>query len=216
MCYYLGVQFSSVQFNSVAQSCPTFCNPMNRSTPGLPVYHQPLEFPQIHAHRVGDAIEASHPLSSPSPPAPNPSHHQGLFQWVNSSHQVAKVLGCLLQHQSFQWTPRTDLLQDGLVESPCSSRNSKSLLQHHSSKTSIFRPSAFFAVQLSHPYMTTGKTIALARQTFVGNSNANRTLFLKAIQIVFMACFLILQVYMKLKPVIQGEIKKRKSSTLWK
>ena len=82
----------SVQFSSVAQSCPTLCNPMNRSTPGLPVHHQLPEFTQTHVHRVGDAIQPSHPLSSPSPPAPNPSQHQGLFQWVNSSHEVAKVL----------------------------------------------------------------------------------------------------------------------------
>ena len=86
------VQFSSVQFSSVAQSCPTLCDPMNRSTLGLPVQHQPLEFTKTHVHRVGDAIQPSHPLSSPSPPAPNPSQHQGLFQWVNSSHEVAKVL----------------------------------------------------------------------------------------------------------------------------
>ena len=80
------------QFNSVAQSCPTFCNPMNCSTPGLPVRHQLPEFTQTQVYRVGDAIQPSHPLSSPSPPAPNPSQHQSLFQWVNSSHEVAKVL----------------------------------------------------------------------------------------------------------------------------
>ena len=85
-------QFSSVQFSSVAQSCPTLCDPMNRSTPGLPVYHQLPEFIQIHIHRVSDAIQPLHPLSSPSPPAPNPSQHQSLFQWVSSSHEVAKVL----------------------------------------------------------------------------------------------------------------------------
>ena len=79
-------------FSSVAQSCPTLCNPMNRSTSGLPVHHQLPEFTQIHIHRVSDAIQLSHPLSSPSPPAPNPSQHQSLFQWVNSSHEVAKVL----------------------------------------------------------------------------------------------------------------------------
>ena len=82
----------SVQFSSVVQSCPTLCNPMNRSTPGLPVPHQLPEVTQTHVHRVRDAIQPSHPLSSPSPPAPNPSHHQSLFQWVNSSHEVAKVL----------------------------------------------------------------------------------------------------------------------------
>ena len=98
------------QVSSVAQLCLTLCNPMNRSTPGLPVHHQLPEFTQTHVHWVGDAIQPSHPLSSPSPPAPNPSQHQGLFQWVNSSHEVAKVLEFQLQHQSFQWTPRTDLL----------------------------------------------------------------------------------------------------------
>ena len=81
----------SVQFSSVAQSCPTLCDPMNCSTPGLPVHHQLPEFTQTQVHRVGDAIQPSHPLLSPSPPAPTSSQHQGLFQWVNSSHEVAKV-----------------------------------------------------------------------------------------------------------------------------
>ena len=81
-----------VQFSSVAQSCPTLCDPMNRSTPGLPVHHQLPEFTQTHVHRISDAIQQSHPLSSPSPPAPNPSQHHSLFQWVNSSHEVAKGL----------------------------------------------------------------------------------------------------------------------------
>ena len=99
----------SVQFSSVSHSCLTL-DPMNRSTPGLLVHHQLLEFTQTHVHRVGDAIQPSHALPSPSPPAPNPSQHQGLFQWVNSLHEVAKVLEFQLQHQSFQWTPRTDLL----------------------------------------------------------------------------------------------------------
>ena len=90
------------QFSSVAQLCLTLCDPMNRSTPGLPVHHKLPEFTQTHVHRVGDAIQPSHPLSSPSPPAPNPSQHQGLFQRVNSSHEVAKVLEFQLQHQSFQ------------------------------------------------------------------------------------------------------------------
>ena len=101
---------ASVQFNSVAQLCPTLCDPMNRSTPGLLVHHQLPEVTQTHVHQVDDAIQPSHPLSSPSPPAPNPSQHQSLFQWVNSSHEVIKVLEFQLQHQSFQWTPRTDLL----------------------------------------------------------------------------------------------------------
>ena len=101
---------SSVQFSSVAQSCLTLCHPMNCSTPGFPVHHQLLELAHTHVHQVNDAIQPSHPLSSPSPPAFNLSQHQGLFQWVSSSHQVAKVLELQLQHQSFQWTPRTDLL----------------------------------------------------------------------------------------------------------
>ena len=82
----------SVQFSSVHQSCPTLCDPMNCSMPGLSVHHQLPEFTQTHVHRVDDAIQPSHPLSSPSPPAPNPSQHQSLFQWVNSLHEVAKVL----------------------------------------------------------------------------------------------------------------------------
>ena len=82
---------ASDQIRSVAQSCPTLCDPMNRSMPGLPVHHQLAEFTQTHVHRVSDVIQPSHPLSSPSP-APNPSQHQGLFQWINSSHEVAKVL----------------------------------------------------------------------------------------------------------------------------
>ena len=88
--------------SSVAHSCLTLCDPMNCSMPGLPVHHKLPESTQTHVHRVGDAIQPSHPLSSPSPPAPNPSQHQGLFQWVNSSHEVAKVLEFHLQHQSFQ------------------------------------------------------------------------------------------------------------------
>ena len=87
-----GEKESSVQFSSVAQSCPTRCDPMNRSMPGLPVHHQLPEFTQTHVHWVGDAVQPSHPLSSPSPPALNPSQHHSLFQWVNSSHEVAKVL----------------------------------------------------------------------------------------------------------------------------
>ena len=99
----------SVQFSSVTQSCPTLRDPMNRSTPGLPVHHQLPEPTQTHVHWVGDAIQTSHPLSSPSLPALNLSQHQSLFKWVSSSHHVAKVMEFQLQHQSFQWT-RTDLL----------------------------------------------------------------------------------------------------------
>ena len=107
-CIYKYCHF--VQFSSVAQSCPTLCSYMNYCTPGLPVHHQLPECTQTCVHWVGDAIQPSHPLSSPSPPAFNLSQHQGLFKWASSSHQVAKVLEFQLQHQSFQWTPRTDLL----------------------------------------------------------------------------------------------------------
>ena len=92
-----------LQFSSVTQLCPTLCDPMNHSTPGLPVHHQLPEFTQIQVHWVGDAIQPSHPLLSPSPPAPNPSQHQGLFKWVSSLQQMAKGLEYQLQHQSFQW-----------------------------------------------------------------------------------------------------------------
>ena len=106
--------YKSVQFSSVVQSCPTLCDPMHAmnlsNTPGLPVHHQLQESTQTHIHWVGDAIQPSHPLPSPSFPAFNLSQHQGLFKWVSSSHQVAIVLEFQLQHQSFQWTPRTDLL----------------------------------------------------------------------------------------------------------
>ena len=118
-------QSTSVQFSSADLLCPTICNLVNRSMPGLPVHHQLPEFTQTHIHRVGDAIQPSHSLLSPSPPAPNPSQHQGLFQWVSSLHQVAKVLEFQLQHQYFQWTARTGLLQNGLVGSPCSPRDSQ-------------------------------------------------------------------------------------------
>ena len=97
-------------FSSVTQSCLTLCNPMSRSTPGLPVHHQLPQSTQTHVHWVGDAIQLSHPLSSPSPPVLNLSQNLGLSQWDSSSHQVTKVLEFQLQHQSFQWTPKTDLL----------------------------------------------------------------------------------------------------------
>ena len=144
------------------------CDSMNRSTPGLPVHHQLPEFTQTHVHRVSDAIQPSHPLSSPSPPAPNPSQHQGLFQWVNSLHEVAKYWSF-----SFNISPSNE--HSGLISFRMDwldllavQGTLKSLLQHHSSKASILRRSAFFTVQFSHPCMTTGKTIALTRQTFVG------------------------------------------------
>ena len=104
------------------------CNslqPKDCSTPGFPVHHQLLELTQTHVHRVSDTIQQSHSLSSPSPPTFNLSQHQGLFQWVSSSHQVAKVLEFQLQHQSFQWIVKTDFLSGGLVGSPCSPRDSQ-------------------------------------------------------------------------------------------
>ena len=110
MSSYNWVHYNSVQFSSVTQSCPTLCDPTNHSTPGLPAHHQLPESTQTHVHWVGDAIQPSHPLSSPSLPTFNLSQHQDLFKWVSSSHQVAKVLEFQLQHQSFQLTPRNNLL----------------------------------------------------------------------------------------------------------
>ena len=147
--YIVKIRKLKDQFSSVAQSCLTLCNPMDCSTPGFPVHHQLLKLAQTHVHQVSDAIQASHPLLSPSPPAFSLSQHQGIFQscFFSSSNQVARVLEFQLQHQSFQMSV-------------------KSLLQHHGSKASILQCSAFFIVQLSHPYMTTGKTIALTIWTY--------------------------------------------------
>ena len=136
---------SSVQFSSVAQSCLTLRDPMNHSMPGLPVHHHLPEFTQTHVHQLSDSIQPSHPLLSPSPPAPNPSQHQSLFQWVNSSHEVAKVLEFQLQDHSLQRTPRADLLQNGLVGSPCSPRDS-----HESSPTPHFKSINSLALSLLH------------------------------------------------------------------
>ena len=118
---------------------------MNCSTPGLPFHHKLPEFTQTHAHWVGGAIQPSHLLPSPSSLAPNLSQHQGLFQWVNSSYEVGKVLEFQLQHQSFQWTPRTDLLYDGLVGSPCSPRDSQ-----ESSPTPQFKSIHFSVLSILH------------------------------------------------------------------
>ena len=134
--------------------------------PGLPVHHQLPEFTQTHVHRVGDAIQPSYPLSSPPPPAPNPSQHQSLFQWVNSTwggqSTGVSALASFPPKKSQGWSP---LGRSGWTS--LQSKGLKSLLQHHSSKAPILRPSAFFTVQLSHPHMTTGKSIALTRRTFV-------------------------------------------------
>ena len=122
---YRGALKKVYQYSSVAQSCLTLCDPMDCSTPGFPVHHQLLELAQTHVHRVSDVIQPSHPFSSSSLPAFNLSQHQGLFQGVSSSHQVAKVLKFQLQQQSFQWMFRTDFLLHGLVGSPCSPRDSQ-------------------------------------------------------------------------------------------
>ena len=141
---------------------------MNRSTPGLPVHHQLPEFTQTHVHRVSDVIQPSHPLSSPSPPAPTPPSIR-----VFSNESTLHMRWPKYWSFSFSISPskehpgpisfRMDWLDLLAVQGTL-----KSLLQHHSSKASILRHSAFFTVQLAHPYMTTGKTIALTRRTFVG------------------------------------------------
>ena len=162
----------TLQFSSVAQSCPTLCDPMNRSTPGLPVRHQLPEFTQTHVCRVGDAIQPSHPLSSPSPPALNLSQHRGL-----SNESALHIRWPKYWSFSFNISPSnehpgpTSFMMDWLnllaVQGTL-----KSLLQHHSSKASIIWHSAFFIVQLSHPYMTTGKTTALTRLCWQSNVSA--------------------------------------------
>ena len=163
-----GNLFSSVQFISAAQSCPTLCDPMNHSTPGLPVHQQLPEFTQTHVHWVGDAIRPSHPLLSPSPPAFNFSQHQSLFQWVNSSHEVAKVLDFSCNIIPSKERPGLISLRMDWLDLLAVQGTLKSLLQHHSSKESIIWFSVFLMVHLSHPYMTTEESIALTRWTFVG------------------------------------------------
>ena len=148
---------NEAQFSSVTQSCPTLCDPVDCSTPDLPVHHQLPEFTQTHVHGVGDAIQPSHPLLIPSPPILNLSQHQGLFKWGSSSYQLAKVLEFQLQHRSFHQIFGTDCLKMDTLDLLAVQGTLKSLLQHHSSKASILQHSAFFRVQLSHPYMTTGK-----------------------------------------------------------
>ena len=151
------------QFSSVAQSCLTLGDPMNHSTPGLPVHHQLPEFTQTFVHRVGDAIQPSHPLSSPSPPAPTPPSIR-----VFSNESTLRMRWPKYWSFSFSIIPwkehpglisfRMDWLDLLAVQGTL-----KSLLQHHSSKASILHHSAFFTVQLSHPYIPTGKIIALNR-----------------------------------------------------
>ena len=135
-----------IQFSLVAQSCPTLCNPMNYSTPGLPVHHQLLEFTQTHVHWVGDATQPSHPLSSPPPPAPNPSQHQGLFQRVNSSHEVDKVLEFQPQHSPSNEHPGLISFRiDWLDLLACSPRDSQ-----ESSPTPHFKSINFSVLSFLH------------------------------------------------------------------
>ena len=137
----VSMEVKGSQFSSVAQLCLTLCNPISCSMLGIPVHHHLLEFTQTHVRWVGDAIQPSHPLLSPSPPAFNLSQHQGLFKWVSSLHQVVKVLEFQLQHQSSQWTLRTDLLSDGLI-----SLQSKGLSRVFSNTT--VQKHQFFGAQL--------------------------------------------------------------------
>ena len=153
--------FSSVQFSSVSQSCPTLCDAMNRSTPGLPVHHQLPESTQTHVHRVSDVIQPSHLLSSPSPPALNPPSIR-VFPSESTLHMRWP------KYWSFSFSISPSKEHPGLISFRMDwwdllavQGTLKSLLQHHSSKASILWRSAFFTVQLSHPYMTTGKTTAL-------------------------------------------------------
>ena len=144
---------------SVAQLCPTLCDPMDCSTPGFPVLHYLPRFVQTHVHWVDDAIQPSHPLLYPSPPAFYLSQHQGIFQWVNSCIRWPK-------NWSFSFSISPSNEYPGLISFSidwydllAGQGTLKSLLKHHSLKASILWPSAFFIVQLSHPFMTTGKTI---------------------------------------------------------
>ena len=148
MWFFFSLLILECQFSSVAQSYPTLWNPMDCSMTGFPVHHQLPELAQTHVRRVGDVIQPSHPLPSPSPPAFNLSQHQGLFKWGSSSHQVAELLKFQLQHRSFQWIFRTDFLQDWLVGSLCSPRCSK-----ESSPTPEFKSIKF--LELSFLYSPT-------------------------------------------------------------
>ena len=147
--------------------CLTLCDRMNCSTPGFPVLYCLPEFAETLVYWVDDAIQPSHPLLPPSPFALNLSQNQGLFQWVSCLHHVAKVLELQLQHQSFN--EYSGLISFRIDEFAFLTvqETLKSLLQHHSSKASTLGRSAFFMVQLSHPYIATGKTIALTIRAFI-------------------------------------------------
>ena len=160
--------WNSIQFSSIAQLCLTLWDPMDCSPPVFPVHHKLLELTQIHVYWVGDTIQQSHPLSSPFPPAFNLSQPQGLFKWVSPSHQVTKVLEFQFQHQPCNEYLGLISFRMDWLDLLAVQRTLKSLLQCQSSKASVLQCSAFFIVQLSHPYMTTGKIKALTRWTFVG------------------------------------------------
>ena len=162
----------SVQFSHWVMS--NSLQPHGLQHTGLPVHHQLPEFTQTHVHLVIDAIQPSHPLAFPSPLTFNLSQHQGLFKWVSSSHQVAKVLDFQFQHQDFHEYSGLISFRLDWLNLLAFQVTLKSLLQHHRSKASIFWCSAFFIAQLSHPYMTTGKTIGLTKQTFVGKVMRSR------------------------------------------
>ena len=165
---FVYVSISSVQFST--QSCLTHCNPMDYSMPSFPVHHQVPEPTQTHVYHVSNAIQPSHPLASPSPPTFNLSQYQGLFQAVGSLHQMAKYYIGGLASASVLPMNIQDWFPLGLtwLDLFAVQGTLKSLLRHHSSKASILQHSAFFIVQLSHPYMITGKTITSTRQTSVG------------------------------------------------
>ena len=157
------VPYIPVLFSSVAQLCLSLCNPMDCSTPGLPVHHQLPEFTETHVHRVNDAIQPSHPLSSSSPPAPNPSQHQSLFKESTLRMRWPKFWSFSFNIIPSKEHPGLISFRMDWLDLLAVQGTLKSLVQHHSSKASILQCSAFFTVQLSHPYMTTGKTIALTR-----------------------------------------------------
>ena len=162
-------KFCTQSVSSVSQSCPALCNPMNRSTPGLPVHHQLPKSTQTHVHRVGDAIQPSYPLLSPSPHALKSFPASGSFQMS----QLFTSGGQKYWSFSFNISPSNELprlisFKMDWLDILAVQRTLKSLFQHNSSKASILQHSAFFIVQLSYPYMTTGKPIGLMRWTFVG------------------------------------------------
>ena len=204
-----------IQFSSVTQSCLTFCDPMDCSMPGFPVHHQLPQFAQTHVHQVSDAIQASHPPLSPFPPDFNLSQHQGLFKWSSSLHHLPKYWSF-----SFSISPSNE--NSGLISIRVDwfdllvvQGTLKSLLQHCSSKASILWCSAFFMVQISHPYMTTGKTIALTSWTFVGKVISLLFNMLPKLIIVFLSrskCLLIS--WLQSPSAVILEPKKIKSVTL--